>query len=166
MLTEVVRWSILVLVLWKSSRPFYLPFEGYAGVLRWRLGLFEKERDQLRREDPLVDVIEPMSGLIDFSSSSLTRLSEDESQSYDSLTTERLIRNAIQSRQLSLAKEILSDLKSCILSEINSRKRTVLFVVLESCRRSNQIKNVVQLLSAVPAKILTELLLNHNIRFV
>lgn len=161
MLTEVLRWSILVLVLWKSSRPFYLPFEGYAGVLRWRFGMFEKERDQVRREDPLVDVIQPMNGLIDFSSSSLTRISTDEQ-----LTTERLLRNAIQSRQLSLAKEILSDLKSCILSEINSRKRTVLFVVLESCRRSNQIKNVVQLLSAVPAKILTELLLNHNIRFV
>lgn len=72
----------------------------------------------------------------------------------------------IRQRRWDDAKLLLSSLKTFITSEVSGRRRTVLYVILETCRRTGQIEYIIPLLRAIPKTVITDLLKSNSFRFV
>lgn len=72
----------------------------------------------------------------------------------------------IRQRRWDDAKLLLSSLKTFITSEVSGRRRTVLYVILETCRRTGQIEYIIPLLRAIPKTVFTDLLNSNSFRFV
>ena len=72
----------------------------------------------------------------------------------------------IRQRRWEEAKILLSSLKTFITSESSGRRRTVLYIILETCRRTGQIEYIVPLLLAIPKTVITDLIKSNSFRLV
>lgn len=75
------------------------------------------------------------------------------------------LRSIISRRKWDEAAIFLSSLKSFILGEGAGKSRTVLYVIVETCRKARQAEFIIPLLKHIPGYLLTDLLRKNHFKY-
>jgi len=78
---------------------------------------------------------------------------------------EKLVRYAVAADNFDIVKDVLSSLTTFVISEQRNRQRTIMYIVVETCRKAKKTSMIVPLLRLLPPHVLSDILQNHHIRF-